>query len=132
MPRIGQICAGANREVVPWDREALPVSEHVRDQPNGITSRLSSFRPYPPGLFVEAIKIAVAIVPHHSLAETQAQQPLIKLFAVGFSWLAGEPSGHRGCCQPRKSAWSTSLMACGMLLTFVIPTALSYFSLVRR
>jgi hypothetical protein len=63
------------------------VAEHVRDQPNGVTSRLSNFRPYRPRLFVEAIKITVATVPDHSLAETQAQQPLIKLFTVGFSWL---------------------------------------------
>ena len=74
----------------------LPVSEHVRDQPSRVRPRLADLRAYRPRLFVEAIKIAIATVPDHSLTETQAQLPLIELFTVGFSWLG------RGAIGPKR------------------------------
>jgi hypothetical protein len=63
------------------------VAKHVRDQPSRIWSRLMDFCVHCPRLFVEAVKITVATVTDHSLAETQARQPLIKFFTVGFFWL---------------------------------------------
>ena len=82
---------------------------------------------------MEAIKIAIATVTNRSLAERQGQQPLVELFTVGFSWLGRGAVGPEGVLPARKSALSTSLMACPMFSTSVIPTWLSYFSsLVSR